>query len=111
MRRLYFIFIKHKTIILDRLKHIIIIALTVNFQQISFAQKTSTVTELNQIDRKLNESLYVSTNTNSYLTGETLLYKIFCINKSTNTISDYSKVAYLQLVDSNKKTVFTHKLF
>ncbi len=111
MRRLYFIFIKHKTIILDRLKHIIIIALTVSFQQTSFAQKTSTVTELNQIDRKLNESLYVSTNTNSYLTGEILLYKMFCINKSTNTISDYSKVAYLQLVDSNKKTVFTHKLF
>jgi len=111
MRRLYFIFIKHKTIILDRLKHIVIIALAVSFQQISFAQKTSTVTELNEIDRKLNESIYVSTNTNSYLTGETLLYKIFCLNKSTNAISNYSKIAYLQLVDSNKKTVFTHKLF
>lgn len=111
MRRLYFIFIKHKTNILDRLTHILLIALTVGFQQISFAQKSNPVSELNEIDKKLNESIYISTNDNSYLTGETLLYKIFCIDKSTNIASKYSKIAYLQLVDSNKKTVFIHKLF
>jgi hypothetical protein len=111
MRRLYFIFIKYKTIILDRLIHILLIALTVGFQQISFAQKSNPVSELNEIDKKLNESIYISTNGNSYLTGETLLYKIFCIDKSTNIASKYSKIAYLQLVDSNKKTVFIHKLF
>lgn len=111
MRRLHFIFIKHKTIILDRLKHIVLIALAFSFQQISFAQKNSSITELNEIDKKLNESLYISTNANSYLTGETLLYQIFCISKLTSNTSNYSKVAYLQLIDSNKKTVFTHKLF
>lgn len=111
MRGLHFIFIKHKTIILDRLKYITLIVLAISFQQISFAQKTNAITELNEIDKKLNESLYISTNANSYLTGETLLYKIFCINKSTNSASNYSKIAYLQLIDSNKKTVFTHKLF
>lgn len=111
MRRLYFIFIKHKTIILDRLRHIIIIALAVSFQQISFAQTNSTITELNETDQKLNESLYISTNANSYLTGETLFYKIFCLNKLTNATSNHSKVAYLQLIDSNKKIVFIHKLF
>jgi hypothetical protein len=96
---------------LDRLKYITIIALALSFQQISFAQKNNVITELNEIDKKLNESLYISTNSNSYLTGETLFYKIFCTNKVTNTASNYSKIAYLQLIDSNKKIVFTHKLF
>lgn len=111
MRRLQFIFIKYKTFILDRLRYILLVTLAVSFQQIAFAQKTSALTELNEIDQKINESLYISTNANSYLTGETLFYKIFCLNKATNAASNYSKVAYLQLVDSNKKTVFIHKLF
>lgn len=111
MRRLHFIFIKYKTIILDRLKYILLVALAISLQQSSFAQKTNSITELNEIDKTLNESLYISTNANAYLTGETLLYKVFCIDKSTNQVSKYSKIAYLQLIDSNKKTVFTHKLF
>ena len=96
---------------MDRLKYLLLVTLAVSFQQIIFAQKTSTLTELNEIDKKINESLYISANANSYLTGETLLYKIFCLNKITNAASNYSKVVYLQLIDSNKKTVFTHKLF
>ena len=111
MRRLHIIFIKYKTIILDRLKYILVIALIVSYQQICFAQKNNTINELNEIDKKLNESIYVSTNGNSFLTGETLLYKFFCINSTTNIPSKYSKVAYLKLIDSNKKTIFTHKLF
>lgn len=111
MRRLHIIFIKHKTIILDRLKYITIIALAIGFQQISFAQKNNATTELNEIDKKLNESVYISTNSNSYITGESLFYKIFCIDKSTNEASKYSKIAYLQLIDKNKTTILTHKLF
>ena len=111
MRRLYFIFIKYKTIILDRLKYILVIALMVSFQQISFAQKNNTINELNEIDKKINESIYVSTNGNSFLTWETLFYKLSCVNSTTNILSKYSKVAYLKLIDNNKKTIFTHKLF
>ncbi|MDA6071134.1 hypothetical protein NJT12_16075 [Flavobacterium sp. AC] len=96
---------------MDRLKYILLVALAISLQQSSFAQKTNSITELNEIDKTLNESLYISTNANAYLTGETLLYKVFCIDKSTNQVSKYSKIAYLQLIDSNKKTVFTHKLF
>ncbi|OXA79870.1 hypothetical protein SAMN05444397_10689 [Flavobacterium aquidurense] len=96
---------------MDRLKYILVITFIVSFQQISFAQKNNSITELNDIDKKLNESIYVSTNGNSFLTGETLLYKFFCVNNATNIPSKYTKVAYLKLIDSNKKTVFTHKLF
>ena len=83
----------------------------VSFQQISFAQKNNTINGLNEIDKKINESIYVSTNGNSFLTGETLFYKLFCVNSTTNILSKYSKVAYLKLIDNNKKTIFTHKLF
>ncbi|QOG02759.1 hypothetical protein [Flavobacterium sp. MDT1-60] len=96
---------------MDRLKYILVIALIISFQQISFAQKSNTINELSEIDKKLNESIYVSTNGNSFLTGETLLYKFFCVNSTTNIPSKYSKVAYLKLIDSNKKTIFTQKLF
>jgi hypothetical protein len=96
---------------LDRLKYIIAIVLAVSFQQFSFAQKNNPVNELTEIDKKINESIYVTTNGNSFLSGETLLYKLFCINKTTNVATKYSKVAYLKLIDSNKNTVFTDKLF
>ncbi|MEN2399752.1 hypothetical protein GKZ90_0008180 [Flavobacterium sp. MC2016-06] len=96
---------------MDRLKHILVITLLLSCQQIIFAQNSSSIGELNEIDKNLNESVFISTNTNSFLTGETLLYKIFCINKTTNAPTKYSKIAYLELVDADKKTVFTHKLF
>lgn len=111
MRRLHFIFVKRKTTILDRLRYILLITVAFSCQQIVFAQKNNSVSELNEVDKKINESIYVSTNANSFLTGETLHYKIFCIDKSAKTASVFSKIAYVQLVDNTKKTVFTHKLF
>ncbi|MBF4494063.1 hypothetical protein IR010_16050 [Flavobacterium sp. MR2016-29] len=96
---------------MDRLKYILVAALAISCQQISFAQKSNSITELNEIDKKINESIYITTNANSFLTGETLFYKLFCIDKSTNAAKNFSKVAYAALVDSNKKIVFTHKLF
>lgn len=110
MWRLYFFFIKHKTIILDRLKHILLV-FALSIQQFIFAQTNSSINDLNIIDKKLNESIYISTNANSFLTGETLFYKIFCMDRSTNIGTKFSKVAYVQLVDSNKKTILTHKVF
>lgn len=111
MRRLHLLFIKHKTIILDRLRCLFVITLLVSYQQIIFAQKNNATAELNTIDKNLNESVFISTNTNSFLTGETLYYKIFCADKTTNAPTKYTKVAYFELIDSNKKPVVTHKLF
>lgn len=111
MRRLHLIFIKHKTIILDRLKHSLLILTILFFYQNSIAQSESSATELTAIDAKINESIFIVTNTNSYLTGETLRYKLFCLNKLNNTASIYSKIAYVELINQNQKSVFTHKLF
>lgn len=111
MRRLLNFFIKYKTIILDRLKHILVLILLLSCKQIIFAQNNNSSIELNEVDTNLNETAYISTNSNSFLTGETLLYNISCLNKTTNLSSKYSKVAYFKLIDSNKKTITTQKIF
>lgn len=71
----------------------------------------TSINELIEIDKNLNESIYININTNSFLTGEKLLYTIFCTDKLNNKPSKFSKVAYIKLIDNTKKTVFTHKVF
>jgi len=85
--------------------------LLLSCKQIIFAQNNNSSIELNEIDTNLNETVYISTNSNSFLTGETLLYNISCLNKTTNLSTNYSKVAYFKLIDSNKKTIATQKIF
>jgi hypothetical protein len=111
MRRLYFFFIKYKTIILDRLKHILVLTLLLSYQQIVFGQNSNSIAELNKIDQNLRESVFITTNANSYLTGETLLYNIFCTDKITKALSKHSKIVYFELVNSEKKTVVSQKIF
>ncbi|MBP4139111.1 hypothetical protein [Flavobacterium geliluteum] len=96
---------------MDRLKYLLAITLLLSYQQFTLAQKNNSVADLYEVDKNLNESIFVTTNTNSFVTGETLLYKIFCIDKTTNTPTKYTKIGYIALIDSNKKIVFTHKLF
>jgi len=111
MRGLHHFFIKYKTIILDRLKQILVATLLLSCQQIIFAQNNNSSIELNEIDKNLNETIFITTNSNSFLTGETLLYDIFCLNKTTNLPTKYSKIAYFKIIDSNKKTIITQKIF
>ena len=111
MRRLHFFLIKHKTFILDRLKHSLLVLTILFFQQNSTAQSKSSATELSAIDTKINESIFVTPNTNSLVTGETLRYKLFCLDKEKNTASIYSKIAYVALIDKNQINIFTQKLF
>ncbi|MFM9988212.1 hypothetical protein [Flavobacterium sp.] len=96
---------------MDRLKYIIIITFLLGHQEVTFGQNKNSISELNTIDKKINESIFINTNTNVFLTGETLLYKLFCLNNNTNSVSIFSKIAYVELVDSNKKKIFTQKLF
>ncbi|HJY14314.1 MAG TPA: hypothetical protein VJ304_16075, partial [Flavobacterium sp.] len=58
----------------------------------------------------LDESVYVHANASTFVTGETLLYKIYCLKSSDKTPSIISKIAYVELVDSNKKSVFKTKI-
>ncbi len=94
---------------MDRLKHLLTAILLVSFS-CSFAQlKAETANSKNLLS--VNETLFVHTNASTFVSGETLLYKMYCINTSGFTTSEISKIAYLQLIDANKKVVFKHKLF
>ena len=54
------------------------------------------------------EKIFVHFNTSLLFPGEYLYYKIYNINASTNTPSDISKVAYVELVGENGEQVFQH---
>jgi uncharacterized protein YcgL (UPF0745 family) len=84
---------------LDKLKHLLLLFVLINTQIIS-AQKPII----------LDESVYVHANAATFVSGETLLYKIYCLKSSDKTPSIISKIAYVELVDSNKKSVFKTKI-
>ena len=58
----------------------------------------------------VDETIYLHANASTFVSGETLLYKIYCLKSSDKTISHISKVAYVELVDSDKKSVFKAKI-
>lgn len=57
------------------------------------------------------ESIFLHTNTSTFTSGETLYYKIYVLNPDTNTVSEISKVAYIELIDANKNVVSSQKVF
>ena len=97
-----FIFIKHKTCILDRLNLTLSILLLFLFQNI-FAQE--------HINQLVKENVYVNTNSSTLLTGEKLYYAVTCLNTIKATLSEYSKIAYVELINNDKQIVFKNKLF
>ncbi|WP_264536042.1 hypothetical protein [Flavobacterium sp. N1736] len=58
----------------------------------------------------LDETVFIHSNATTFVSGETLLYKIYCLKATDKTPSNISKVAYVELVDSNKKSVFKTKV-
>lgn len=56
------------------------------------------------------ENIFVHYNTSFLLSGEQLLYKVYCLNAETNQLTNLSKVAYVALIDQNYKVHFKHKI-
>ena len=59
----------------------------------------------------MDETVFVHSNATTFVSGEKLFYKLYCLNASDNKPSAVSKVAYVELIDSDKKNIFKHKLF
>ncbi|WP_152560991.1 hypothetical protein [Flavobacterium sp. ASV13] len=55
------------------------------------------------------ESVLVKTNTSVVLTGETIYYQLYCLNKTT-VFSDISELAYLEIINDHKESVFKTKI-
>lgn len=99
MRRLYIIFIKRNTFILDKLKHLILLFVLVNTQLLSAQQAVT-----------LDETVFIHANATTFVSGETLLFKVYCLKSTDKTPSEVSKIAYVELVDESKKSVFKTKI-
>ncbi len=91
------IFGKIKIIIMKKTLFILIIFL--NFSYLTFSQENIS-----------QERIFVHHNTSFLVTGEYLYYKVYCLNNETNNLSKFSKIAYVELINSEKKQVFKHKI-
>ncbi|PHS50952.1 MAG: hypothetical protein COB01_11510 [Lutibacter sp.] len=56
------------------------------------------------------ESVFVHFNSSFLLAGEYLYYKVYCLNTKTTRLSDFSKIAYVELVGKEKKPIFKQKI-
>lgn len=57
-----------------------------------------------------SENVYLHVNATSFVSGETLYYKLYSLNSLNSKLSDLSKIAYVELIDNDKKIIFSHKL-
>ena len=78
-------------------------------KQPTFAQQSNSSNEKQNFYS--DETVFLSTNATTFVTGETLYYKLNCLKLSNKTPSNVSKIAYVELVDSDKKTVFKNKIY
>ncbi|WP_420600904.1 hypothetical protein [Flagellimonas sp.] len=56
------------------------------------------------------EHIHIHINDTFLLTGEYLYYKVYCLEAERSTPSSISKIAYVELVGSDGKVVFKHKI-
>lgn len=90
-------------------KHIPLIAILL-VSLLSRAQQKTPIMNSNFMEVSTSESVFLHFNALTFVTGEKLFYKIYIINPADNKISQISKVAYVELLDSKRNSVFKHKL-
>lgn len=56
------------------------------------------------------EQVFLHLNSSLFFSGEKLLYKFYSLEGNTNTLSNLSKIGWVDLVDSNKKIIYQHKI-
>lgn len=91
---------------MDRLKTTFGLLLLFALQPV-FAQQN----EVNASNKLISEKVYITTNATSFLTGEKLYYAITCLNTTKSSFSEFSKIAYVELINNEKQVVFKNKLF
>lgn len=77
--------------------------------RLSFSQgqeSTAITAQFNSYSSEhLVEKLFVHTDRSFYLAGETIWFKLYCFNGLTNRLLDFSKVAYIDLIDDQQQSV------
>lgn len=74
-----------------------------------FGQNNYSVKPISQLNT-IEETLYIHCNTTTFLTGETLLFKVYSLNPVRKTFSTISKIGYIELLDDANKSVVKQKI-
>lgn len=101
--------IYNQTTILERIKYQLLFVLLLIKSGFIWAQNSNNKTILPNLSTQ--ETIFLYSNTTTFLTGETLYYKLFCLNPINNTPSLISKIAYIELVDNNKNSFQKNKVY
>ncbi|WP_294958986.1 hypothetical protein [uncultured Flavobacterium sp.] len=92
-----------------RIKQLLFLMLL--FIQIEFACAQSLQNKNSLPNITAQETIFIHSNTTTFLTGETLYFKLYCLNPLNNTTSLVSKIAYVELIDSEKKSLQKNKIY
>ena len=68
------------------------------------------IVELNSFKSIPKEKVFIHYNDNLLLTGEYLYYKFYCRNSKNRTPSKVSKIGYVELIGTDGKSIFRHKI-
>lgn len=56
------------------------------------------------------ETVFIHQNASTLFAGEKLFYKMYCLIAESNRLSPISKIGYVELVGSDKRPIFKHKV-
>ncbi|KLT71783.1 hypothetical protein AB674_00130 [Flavobacterium sp. ABG] len=73
--------------------------------------QNSSLSKSEPISIATNETLFVHLNNTTLIAGETLHCKLYCTNPTNNTWSEISKIAYVDLVNSDSQVIFSNKIY
>jgi hypothetical protein len=57
-----------------------------------------------------NEKIFVHTDKTFYMAGESIWFKLYCVDENFHTPSDISKIAYVEIVNAENKPVLQAKI-
>jgi hypothetical protein len=98
---------------LDRLNlKIIIVSFSMIFSfTFTWGQNNISLNDGKKLDINTSEKVFLTLNSKTFLTGEKLLYTLHCLNSKDFSQSKISKIAYVEILDSEKKVIIKQKLF
>lgn len=96
---------------MDKLKNYFILALLLFSNYVVVAQSNDSSLKSDIPNNLMQEKIYLHLNSNNFITGETMLYKLYCVNNQNNLFSPISKIAYFNIFNKNKEIVYKNKIF
>ena len=77
----------------------------------AFVARPQSNTAVTSLDSFPQESISMHVNTTVFLTGESLLFSVYCFDDQTKEkLSDFSRIAYVELIDNKQRPVSQMKV-